>query len=944
MLTPLQARLKAFLPSFVGDHLDASSLRIVARCWAAAWACILVMVISRSEHAAGQAAFLSAIFIAIEPPSQPTIMVILRQLLAGIVVCAIWGWSVLGSKLADLARDKTNVQNVAQQLAAPILQAHPNTSYTDLEAVLYPRIFDGVFVDKYAALVSAVFLFFGTYALFLIRGYQQRLFFVMVFGIILLDIYMSITPIVPEFYSSLGYLYMIPYGYYAAINIVSAVLIFPTSVKYTQTERLYKISTLARAVYKEQEQVMALPVTELETFESASVTIRTIRENILQLAQFVNMFEPDLDKEITFGRYGAADMHKLITLKRRLLHRLNGFSITTTTLHRLLKEPHVKSEVSQMTLTDEISDILANLRVSAGDLVRDTDTALQSMRLFESRHTRYLGTKTSETKQFLTDVQAATAALTTSLAIFKSNKRFEVIERKPLESKTTNQSSETNREPPTLLYSPHARYVANLYCFHLEHFADSAVDVLRMLEEIESRPKRQWWFPTFSSRSSIKALLEWEGIPSGLSDESNPDRVEGINEAEEQVTDDEKAGTVAAKVKRPLWNRIIRWPFGTVPSYAAKVAALAVLTIAPAWAPASAGFFYTNRGIWASIIAQTCLGIHFSETTYGVFARVLGTFIGAVLGMVMWYISSANGTGNAYGIAAVFAVVWIPIMFYRVFSKDIITSLTVITTIVLVVGYSWLDGTLPQVHNPGFGWQLWWRRMLLVMIGVVAAYTAAFLPIPRTGKTYIRHSYISILSAIGGFHAELLDQIRQGNRVIVNPSSTDLARKLVAVHWKIRLLAVKLRLSGFEPYFPGAHHFPRDQYTKLEQQLLIHIDLLGELLGATNDIKDAKWRQALLASPVMQEKELSAVLSAYKSSADFIKQRKVSSMDVPIDHITLAFERPEEALQEVMNNTSNEWSRDAGFEQALVAAGASWHLLTSAKALSDISKEILKAQ
>ena len=36
----------------------------------------------------------------------------------------------------------------------------------------------------------------------------------------------------------------------------------------------------------------------------------------------------------------------------------------------------------------------------------------------------------------------------------------------------------------------------------------------------------------------------------------------------------------------------------------------------------------------------------------------------------------------------------------------------------LIVGYSWIDGHLPVLSNPGIGWGAAWRRWTLVAIGM----------------------------------------------------------------------------------------------------------------------------------------------------------------------------------------------------------------------------------
>ena len=51
------------------------------------------------------------------------------------------------------------------------------------------------------------------------------------------------------------------------------------------------------------------------------------------------------------------------------------------------------------------------------------------------------------------------------------------------------------------------------------------------------------------------------------------------------------------------------------------------------------------------------------DTTFGLVARIISTFLGGLTGTVMWYISTGNGRGNSYGLAVVCAVTF-PFFFY----------------------------------------------------------------------------------------------------------------------------------------------------------------------------------------------------------------------------------------------------------------------------------------
>jgi hypothetical protein len=65
-------------------------------------------------------------------------------------------------------------------------------------------------------------------------------------------------------------------------------------------------------------------------------------------------------------------------------------------------------------------------------------------------------------------------------------------------------------------------------------------------------------------------------------------------------------------------------------------------------------------------MAQTGLGVFAGEQIAGFVARMAGTLIGLVLGMLAWYMGSGHGTGNAYGTVAATLVVAAPFLFARI--------------------------------------------------------------------------------------------------------------------------------------------------------------------------------------------------------------------------------------------------------------------------------------
>lgn len=65
-------------------------------------------------------------------------------------------------------------------------------------------------------------------------------------------------------------------------------------------------------------------------------------------------------------------------------------------------------------------------------------------------------------------------------------------------------------------------------------------------------------------------------------------------------------------------------------------------------------------------MAQTGLGVFAGEQIAGFIARMAGTLIGLVFGMLAWYMGSGHGTGNPYGVVAATLFVVAPWLFARV--------------------------------------------------------------------------------------------------------------------------------------------------------------------------------------------------------------------------------------------------------------------------------------
>lgn len=113
----------------------------------------------------------------------------------------------------------------------------------------------------------------------------------------------------------------------------------------------------------------------------------------------------------------------------------------------------------------------------------------------------------------------------------------------------------------------------------------------------------------------------------------------------------------------------------------------------PAAIPSSPGFYYREKGIMGLIMGQSTLLVYMADFTYSLISRAIGTAVGGVAGLVVWYFGSGNGSGNPYGLGAAMAVAVAILMWARLVLNSALLQATIFSaaTCLIVVGYSYDD-------------------------------------------------------------------------------------------------------------------------------------------------------------------------------------------------------------------------------------------------------------
>ncbi|KAG2070593.1 hypothetical protein BDR04DRAFT_1198344 [Suillus decipiens] len=413
--------------------------------------------------------------------------------------------------------------------------------------------------------------------------------------------------------------------------------------------------------------------------------------------------------------------------------------------------------------------------------------------------------------------------LTRELDEFRTKKRLTVLDPYRQMFDRGHDASNDDEVPPH-------RYLFHCYVYqyHVLQFAVLLQDMLKEIIRLETeRKKPKLWLPSLP-----KLFARTTGEPSVTiqhdDDDEDPEMIPGIDPA--RMTDLGKAvkRDPDALAPRNGLEMVMNWIYrasiaigrGNV-LFALKAGALTVILAIPSFLKSSAEFAYDNKFVWAVFMAQLTLARFRGDTVFGLIARIISTFAGGLIGTVMWYISTGNGRGNPYGLAAVCAVCYPSIFFARLYWPIApMTNLIIWVTAALIVGYSYDDTHLIVSSSPGWGIDVAWRRFVLVTIGVLAAGIFSLFPPSKTIRSYQRRTVATTSAELGSIYCSVVSYANS----YVDGDTTTIVRSLLAIRSKLKRSLVLKDNVIYEFSLRGK--WPIERYLKiLELQMQISYQL-----------------------------------------------------------------------------------------------------------------------
>ncbi|KAF7311484.1 hypothetical protein MKEN_01050700 [Mycena kentingensis (nom. inval.)] len=385
-----------------------------------------------------------------------------------------------------------------------------------------------------------------------------------------------------------------------------------------------------------------------------------------------------------------------------------------------------------------------------------------------------------------------------------------------------------------------------VYQYHLLQVSANVLQMFDTVHKMEQAATARLWTPA-------PTLLDWTRTtwhPSDFGqDEEDPDKIQGVpSEIEESDLGTAKRRDPDALPPRNnlewamnrLYRLVAQLGSGNV-LYSLKAATLTILMCIPTFVKSSAQFAYENKFIWAIFMGQVTLARFRGDTVFGLSSRVLSTFLGGILGMVLWYISAGSGSGSAYGLGAVTAVCY-PFFFYgRIYWPGPPMKVVIFfVTAILVIGYSYQDENIVTFGKPGFGWDVAWRRFILVTSGVVAAGIFSLLPPSTTIRRYERTALATSTTELGTIYCDIIS-FASSQHGETDPQS--IVTALIAIRSKITR---SMALKGNVVYeFSLKGRWPAKRYHKIMELQLQLSYSLSHLMSIVEHMEPA-WTRAFL--------------------------------------------------------------------------------------------------
>ncbi|KAK6004302.1 hypothetical protein QM012_009152 [Aureobasidium pullulans] len=818
------------LPPFL-DHFNARDLKILFRCSVAFWVASLLIVIEPTLKTFGNATFFGCIVVMFLPPSGVVLVFLLGAFTMILGMALAWAWGVIAMKAAQATRPKAETLARLQALGIQAAKNTGATTYSPASVLVY----DGFMLDTRITVTFFCMLGLFVYLMARLRIKVPKLTLTAIFAWIITDIFLTIGPLLPSFQGTIPQVLIKPAAAAVAISLACSMLIFPESTSHMTLYGMHKLVTsMAGCLDLTRGFLQNYPET------SHMEPMQALRGGVLGGWAALEPAFGFLSFDISFGHWSAQDIASLREPIRRVM--IGSMSL----LAFEILQGRTRERVKQLQSNDLRTQELAQAEEKEKKHIYGKHQVMQSLNLIDSLREPEVGQSVADSYQALSQASnplleaCKDAFQAIAHSIHENNSRrwfgrlsadqFAQMRQSHVDalqhlrgerSKFPSVANESLLDSHQHLFDENGKFhgqaaerhklTGMFFGFNFEDrilILASALE--RALEQVtlleKERTTRRLWLPT-----GLRKFGAWAFGGSGAPAIGAP-TIDDMPQADKVTIDEVQQSFKRVHMPTRKRNKISaiilgfgHWLSNDEGIFALRVLIATLAAAIPAVCTKSSGFYYREKGLWALIMAQTGTATFSAEFNFAFTTRIFGTVAGGVLGMLGWYIGSGNGPGKAYGLAAVLAVYAVILMWFRLYTPPQLLQAVMIggATVILVIGYGYIDTHLPTYGNPGWGYEVFWRRTVLVLVGFAISFIVTLLPWPSSLSRNIARKLSDVLNREADHYAALLSswsdlESHDKHTVAIEAVTIQLAGELNALNGPIGSLKFELSSSVFD--------------------------------------------------------------------------------------------------------------------------------------------------
>ncbi|GAA5805760.1 hypothetical protein HPULCUR_011285 [Helicostylum pulchrum] len=767
-------------------------------------------------------------------------------------------WSFLGTYLASLARDKLD----------------PNP------------------VQVPACVVLAVFLFSGTFVVNLIRMKIPKANFGSVNACIVLTFTMTYGAAISQFVPEITWLFLRPVALAGAIALLVNYLLWPDDSVNNFLGVLRMTLGGYNAFFKEHSEAFLCPSPDDTKFNLPAVKARLQNGFLLMID-----CKRAVKREIIYSRISDKDCSLLANSVKGMRTSLHGIALSL-----IIKNNYLNSDTKNIYFRNFKKPCIIDAFTSAVENIRPTCTELSDLCIKAA----------TEGSGRIADLHYHPRTTLNSILwpfprIWVSKPKSTEPQAHQLNTKTTPQQIkdaiqqlDTISKSDTVFYKflelnpadiPRngPLYLIYLYIHNLKEHAKQVLKLLELIESLEEkRTHSRFWFPHQTLKKWILSSSDIAAdVGTGVDQYSeqtsgnNMVRVSTRQDGRSDHVDDVSGNVFEAKLSNKRNNLFVdpdvsapvtwfqkffyglylfgQWLCDTNTFFALKTSVGVVLLAIPAWRPQDFTWYMEWRGQWCMITIVLWMFPMTGAFIFGIVERVGGSIIGCIGGIVVWEICR----GNPYAMPLVCFICFLPLyhVFFFIPRYRVVALMTKITML-LVISYEYTY-TLEEEGAYDKIWTVAGKRLLLIIIGIIASGILLAIPFPPTSRVELRKRVAHTIRDIGKAHgiisASAIAPLGQRAQPAVVKAFGKLALELRRQIAEERTL---LHDAKYEPPLRG--YFPEKSYNTLVEKIDNMSDLVINM-GSTLHLVRPEWRRNIGSILMKERKEyLSSILTSLK--------------------------------------------------------------------------------